>query len=448
MSQISHQNCCASQRSRIVMEVRYPRRWRFWAQVLVVALLVSAARAQLPKQLWVLQEPDQIIGYDVAGFVPQHTLRIPFRLLLEHPEYLSINAMGQMLFLLPRGLQFFGPGGIAVADRTWFWDGHQTRELNVEGTKIRGRNGGRPTVKETAPQYFLTAGGDSLVWFENKFEKVLDESGLERSVRSAWRVWRTDLAGQRPEMIASLTSPAWCQCDTGTCSETCPEWYFGAPHGVVGDFFLVTRFTPGQLGSTYHESLLYQLSGRTWRAKELPQPIMQPLTASEKGEVLVALAPDTGCCGWASSNQMLLVRNGKVSVLYDEFGRYGYRSYDVSFYVPDARLAAGNAMLAYTIASTARTGDEIPLSPNGKENAEELARVRKTIAELPAVEIVQLEAQPRQATLIRHAALVGWMGDQEILVAQDGHLAVYDIRGRKLRDIPIRVRSAADAFLR
>ena len=175
---------------------------------------------------------------------------------------------------------------------------------------------------------------------------------------------------------------------------------------------------------------------------------MQPLTASEKGEVLVALAPDTGCCGWASSNQMLLVRNGKVSVLYDEFGRYDYRNYDVSFYVPDARLAAGNAMLAYTIASTARTGDEIPLSPNGKENAEELARVRKTVAELPAVEIVQLEAQPRQATLIRHAALVGWMGDQEILVAQDGHLAVYDIRGRKLRDIPIRVRSAADAFLR
>lgn len=429
------------------MGVRYPRRWRVWTQAFIVALLLSAASAQSPKLLWVLQEPDQIIGYDIAGFVPLHTLKIPRRL-LEHPEYLSINAMGQMLFLLPRDLQFFGPGGVAVANPPWFWDGHQARELNVEGTKTRGRSGGRPTVVETVPQCFLSAGGDSLVWFENKFEKVLDESGLERSVRSSSRVWRTDLAGQSPEMIASLTSPAWCQCDTGTCSETCPEWYFGAPDGVVGDFFLVTRFTPGQIGSTYHESLLYQLSGRTWRAKKLPQPIVHPLTASERGEVLVAAAPDTGCCGSASSNQMLLVRNGKVSVLYDEFGRYDYRNYDVSFYVADARLAAGNAMLAYTIASTAPTGGEIRLSSDGKENAEELARVRKTIAELPAVEIVQLGAQPRQATLIRHAALVGWMGDQEILVVQDGQLAVYDIRGRKQRTIPIRVPSAAGAFLR
>jgi len=422
------------------MEVRYPRRWRFWTQVLVVATLVSAAHAQSPKQLWVLQEPDQIIGYDVTGFVAQRALKIP-HFPAQHPEYLSISAMGQMLFLLPPGLQFFGPGGTAVTDRSWFWDGHQTRELKVEGTQTRGPSEGKPTVAETVPQCFLSADGDSLVWFENKFEKVLDESGLERSVRSAWRVWRTDLAGQGRETIASLTSSAWCQCTTGTCYETCPEWDFWAPDGVVGDFFFVTRFTPGQLGSTYHESLLYQLSGRTWRAKKLPQPIEQPLTASERGEVLVAAVPGGGCCGQiATSNQMLLVRNGKVSVLYVEFG-------DVSFYVADARLAPGNAMLAYTIASTAQPGDEIR-SSDGKENAEELARVRKAMAELPAVEVVQLGVQPRRATLIRHAALVGWMGDQEILVAQDGQLAVYDIRGRKQREIPIRVRSAADAFLR
>ena len=416
--------------------------------MLIVALLLSAASAQSPKQLWVIQEPDQIVGYNIASFAAQNTVKIP-RFLFEHPEYLSINAMGQMLHL-PSRLQFFGPGGIPVADPPWFWDGNQTRELNVEGTKTRGHSGGRPTVGETVPQCFLSVGGDSLVWFENKFEKVLDGSGLERSVRSAWRVWRTDLAGQNSEMIASRTSPAWCQCDTGTCSETCPEWYFWAPDGVVGDFFLVTRFTPGQLGSTYHESLLYQLSGRAWRTKKLPRTIEKPLTASDKGEVLVAAVPDAGCCGWenASSDQMLLVRNGKVSVLYDEFSRFDNRDYDVSFYVADARLGAGSAMLAYTIASTAPTGGEIRLSADGKENAEELARVRKTIAELPAVEVVQLGAQPRQTTLIRHAALVGWMGDQEILVAQDGQLAVYDIRGRKQRTIPIRVPSAADAFLR
>ena len=430
------------------MEVRDPRRWRFWTHALIVTLLISVARAQSPKQLWVLKEPDQIIGYDVTGFVAQRTLTIP-RLPLEHPEYLSISAVGQMLFLLPHGMQW-GGGVTAAADRSWFWDGHHARELMVSGTQTRGRSEGKPTVVETVPQSFLSAGGDSLVWFENKFEKVLNESGLERSVRSGWRVWRTDLAGHSPVLIASLTSPAPCPCDTGVCSESCPEWSFWAPHGVVDDFFLVTRFTPGQLGSTYHESLLYQLSGRTWRTKELPQPLEQPLTASERGEVLVAAVPDAGCCGWqnASSDQMLLVRNGTVSVLYDEFSRFDNRNYDVSFYVVDARLAAGNAMLAYTIASTARAGDEIRLSSDGKENPAELSRVRKTIAELPAVEVVRLGGQSQRATLIRHAALVGWMDDEEILVAQDGQLAVYDLRGRKQREIPIRVRTAGDAFLR
>jgi hypothetical protein len=50
--------------------------------------------------------------------------------------------------------------------------------------------------------------------------------------------------------------------------------------------------------------------------------------------------------------------------------------------------------------------------------------------------------------VIRHAVLVGWGSDREILVAQDGRLAVYDIRGSKRKETTIRVRSATDAFLR
>ena len=105
-------------------------------------------------------------------------------------------------------------------------------------------------------------------------------------------------------------------------------------------------------------------------------------------------------------------------------------------------------MLAYTVVSTARADGEIRLSSDGKENAAELARVRKAIAELPAVEVVQTGGQPRPATIIRHAGLVGWLSDREILVAQDGRLVVYDIRDSKRKETTIRVRSAADAFLR
>ncbi len=434
---------------RTVTKVRRCLHLGLRIQILVVALLVSAASAQSPKQLWVLREPDDIVAYDAASFVAQRTLKVPRRV-LEHPEYLSVNQHGQMLFLPPEGVQWGSELVGPIADRTWYWDGRRVPKLKFEATKTRGLSAGKPTVTETVPQCLLSSVGDSLLWFENRFEKVLGESDIERSVRSAWRAWRTDLAGGRPETVVRLSSPETCQCDTGVCSETCPEWSFWAPDGVVGDFFLATRFTPGQIGTTYHESFIYERSGRMWQAKKLPQPIEQPLTASEKGEVLVAAVLDGGCCGWenAGSDQMMLVRNGKVSVLYDEFGRYDNLNYDVSFYVADARLAVGNAMLAYTIVSTARIGDEIRLSSDGKENSEELARVRKTIAELPAVEVMQLGTQPRPTAVIRHAALVGWMSDHEILVAQDGRLVVYDIRGRKQREITIRVRSAADAFLR
>lgn len=295
----------------------------------------------------------------------------------------------------------------SAGDRVWFWDGRQAREWKLRGTQTRDRGAGRATLTETQPRCFLSAGGEHLFWFENSFEKVTDESGLERSVRSSARVWRTNLAGGMAETITSFSFPKWCRCETGTCSETCPELSFWAPDGVVGRVFLLTRFTPGQIGSTYHESFLYQNSGRKWLAKKLAQPIERPLDASEKGEMLVAAVPDGGCCGWEndSDDRTLLLQEGKVSVLYDELDRYGNRNYDVSFYTAHARLAPGNGLLAYTIVSTAQADGEIRLSSSGKENAEELARIRRAIGELPAIEAVELGRKPQPKTIIPRASL-------------------------------------------
>ncbi|HSB05563.1 MAG TPA: hypothetical protein VLK23_10245 [Thermodesulfobacteriota bacterium] len=422
---------------------------RLCIPVLMITFLVWATHAESARHLWVLQEPNEIVAYDMGSFAARRTIKVPHRL-FEAPEYLSINSKGLVLFLPPHGVHW-ASGEMALAgDRVWFWDGHQAKEWSLEGTKTRGSSAGKSTLVETMPQCFLSVGGEHLFWFENRFEKVTDDAGVERSVRSTSRVWRADLAGDRPETITSFSPAGWCQCATGACSETCPERYFWAPDGVVGDFFLVTRFTPGQLGSRYHESLLYQRSARTWQAKKLPQPIEKPLTASEKGEVLVAAVPDGGCCGWDNdgNDQTLLMRSGKVSMLFDEFKRYGNRNYDVSFFTSDARLASGNATVAYTVVSTARTDSEIRLSSNGKENAEELARVRRAIAELPAVEVVRLASEPEPKTTIHHASLVGWLSEHEIIVAQDGRLVVFDIHSKKRRETTIRVRNAADAFLR
>jgi hypothetical protein len=422
------------------------RRAPFWLQLLFSAFFVSAAYGESPKQMWVLQEPDEIVAYDITTFASRSKQKVP-RIVLKYPENLSVNARGQMLFFPPESAQ---RSGEMASDRVWFWNGHEIEQWNPEVTKSHSWSAERPTTTETALKCFLSAGGESIFWFENKFEKVRDESGLERSVRTTSRVWRTDLARGNPETITSLSAPEWCRCGTGVCSETCPEWDFWVPDGVVGDFFLVTRFTPGQLGSEYHESLLYQHSGTIWQVREMSQPIQRPLAASKGGEMLVAAVPDGGCCGWEneSDDQTLLIRKGQISVLYDESDRYGNRDYDLSFYTADARSGPRTELLAYTVVSTAGPATEIRLSSEAKDNAEELTRIRKAIAELPAVEVIQLGIRVRTLIVLHHANLVGWLNDSEILVVQGGRLAVYDIRGTKRKQTTIQVRSATDVFLR
>jgi hypothetical protein len=186
------------------------------------------------------------------------------------------------------------------------------------------------------------------------------------------------------------------------------------------------------------------------KPRALARPVEQPLAASADGEVLIAAEADGACCGWDNegSDRMFLFRNGTESVLYDEFSRYGNRNYDVSFFVANARLGAGDTMLAYTIASTSQPGGEIRLSSSGREDAAGLARVREALAGLPAVEVVDLGVRPAPPVVIRSASLVGWLNDREILVARNGRLAVYDARGTLRIETDIRVRSGADAFLR
>ncbi|HEY3064448.1 MAG TPA: hypothetical protein VGL09_01570 [Methylomirabilota bacterium] len=418
------------------------------ALVLGVAVLASVVHAEAPKQLWVLQDPDRIIEYDPTTFVTRRTLTVPRRL-LEHPEFLSVNARSQMLFVPPRGAEWTTGELVTARDRAWFWDGQQAKEWKLEGAKARS-GGPRATVTESAREWFLSAGGESVVWFETTFEKVVEDGGGEREVRSTARVWRTDLGAGSPHRIAELPAPGWCRCETGVCSETCPEWSLWAPDGVVGDFFVVTRVTQGQTESRYHESLLYQRAGTTWAQKKVIQPLAKPLTGAEKGEVLVAAVPDGGCCGWENegNDQTVLFRSGKAIVVYDEWQRYDNRNYDVSFYTADARLAPAARRLAYTIVATAGASGEIRVSSDGKEDPAELARLRKAIAALPAVEVVEPATSPRPLATISRAALVGWLSDTEILVAQEGRLVVFDIRGQRRKETTIRVRTAADAFLR
>ena len=421
-----------------------------WLALVAFALYAtvpaSGLSAQTSKALWVIQPPDQIVLYDPPTFVPQRTIKAPARV-IRNPEHLAISGIGQMLFRPP----LFGFVASSPGDSVWFWDGHKATEWQTRSTSTYSGSSGKDTVTGAQIDWFLSATGRSLFSLENEFEVLMwKENGLERSVRSSAWVKQTDVLNARTQTIATLPSTDWCECGTGICFETCPEWEAWSPDGVVSDFLLLTQVTPGQLRTDYHQSIVCERQRNAWQINPLSQPIINPLTYSRKGKMLVATEPDGGCCGWDNegNDRLLLLRKGKFSVLYDERERYHNLNYDVSFYVRDARFAPDNNMLAYTLVSTARPATEIRLSSRGKENIEELARIRQTITQLPAVEVMLLGVRHRPITMIPHAELVGWLNNCEILVAQNERLVVYDSRGVKQKVTSILVRSAADGFLR
>jgi hypothetical protein len=359
-----------------------------------------------------------------------------------------------MVFVPPAGTQWAEADPALSGNSAWAWDGQRAHAWPVEVSESGGRPAEAMPLRQTVRQWFLSAGGDSLFRFENTFEyrpvKAAADSGPQHSVRASARVWRTDLAGGQRHEVAAFPVAGWCRCETGACEETCPEWEFWAPDGTVADVFLATRVTPGQLETTYHESVRYLRSGNTWRRAPLPRAVERFLCASARGDALIAAVLDGGCCGWDNegSDQLLLLRNGKVTILYDEFTRYNNRNYDVSIFPSDARVAPGESTVAYTLASTAPAGGEIRLSSSGTHDSAGLARLRTALPGLPAVEILELGSPSRPPAVIPRAGLVGWLTDRELLVAREGVLTVCDRGGNIGRTASIRVRSAADAFLR
>jgi hypothetical protein len=414
----------------------------------VLAQLAAGPRTPQAQRLWVVREPGALVEYSLETFAALGAVDVPRRV-VQHPEYLRVSATGQLLFV-PATQQPEG-GGEAdwPARRAWCWDGRRASEPTLDHVTTRATRAGATTTTETVAQPFLSAVGDSLVWFENRFEKILSAPGIDRSVRVSASTWRAAGEAGR-QLIASVPAGGSCDCATGACEETCAEWELWAPDGSVGEFFLLTRFVPGQLGPTYQESRLYRRSGEKWVPTVLPQPIERALAASRSGRTLVTAVLDGGCCGWSNegNDQVLVWRNGKASVVFDERARFANPNYDVSFYAADARLAPGESLLAYTLVSTARTAGEIRLSSEGKVNTEEAARVGRALDRLPAVEVAQVKGDSRLLAVVPRAELVGWLSDSELLLVQDGQLVIYDNGGARRKETRIPARSAAQAFLR
>jgi hypothetical protein len=101
-----------------------------------------------------------------------------------------------------------------------------------------------------------------------------------------------------------------------------------------------------------------------------------------------------------------------------------------------------------TIVSTAESNKPIQLAEQGQANPEESQRIRKSLTELPAIEVKSVEDAPRRIAFVPHAVLVGWLSEKEILMIEDHVLVAYNVETGARRKSGVRVEEAAQVFLR
>ena len=389
--------------------------------------------------IWVLQPDNKLAAYDAADFRNWQTLALPTEA-KDHPERISISRQGAVLVTYPVGEN-------VPLRRFWQSDPRLSSSLVGGADDRTPAPGGGYLITSAIPQVHFTSDRERLFWFENR-KQTLNRDNLDISVTTVFLAWTTDRHGEDVRQVAEVPFPQ-CTCDTGACEETCPEAQVWAPEAGITDFFFVTRWVPGQLGPHFQQTDLYRLQNGRWVGQKLPTPVEQFADMADHGNVFIGVVSDSGCCGWAneSDDQALLFRNGQSTVIYDERQRFHNDNYDVSFFTSRARLSPDGSRVAYTLAATASPSEEIRLSDSGKENPEELRRVKKAISELPRVEVLAV-TDPKKAVVGLPGELVDWLDAKRILIVQAGELVVVDVDSGTKAMTRIKAASALQVFVR
>jgi hypothetical protein len=410
----------------------------------ILVLLFVPASAQSGR-LWVLRASGEIVGYDPVTFAQKQVVKVPAET-LESPQNLLINRSGQMLFASTVALPL-AESDVGGAPKVWFWNGHEARTLARDVSRTTATTGSNLAITESAPVPYLAQDGRHLYWFSSEARR-LQRDGVDLSTKTTWQAWRTDVAGSNREELASLTLPE-CSCPTGGCEETCPYGNVWVPDDGVGKFFLLTQVVTGKMQPTYKSTAVYEESADKWSAKSVDSPVRRVLDASDVSTILEAI-PDTGCCGWAnqSDDQTLLHLNGKTIVVFDELSTFNNPDYDVSFYTENAKLSPDVSQVAFTIAATSKPNTPIQLAEQGQANPEESQRIRKALAELPAVEVKSVSEPPKRVAFLPHANLVGWISEKEILIIEGHLLVAYNVATGARRKSTIHIDDVTHVFLR
>ena len=408
--------------------------------------MLSVALHAQGSRLWVLRPPGELVEYDPATFAAKQAVKLTAEA-IKSPGNIFVNRAGQVLFAPTISLPL-SEEDVSSPHKIWIWNGHTATSLDQEVQRKAETIGSNQAVTESATTVYLSLDGTHLFWFANEARR-LEREDVDLSTSITWKAWRTDLAGAGREEVTSTKSPD-CRCPTGSCEESCPLGIVWAPDGGVGNFFLMTQFVAGQTAVLYKASTRYDEQGGKWSEKPLPDPLQRVLDADSGGNVIVEAIPDTGCCGWSnqSNDQTIVLTGGKKITVFDEQATYKNSDYDVSFFTSNAKLSPDLGRVAMTIASTAQANKAIQLSEQGQSNPEESQRIRKALAELPAVEVKSVEDEPKQISFLPHTVLVGWISDKELLIVEDHLLVAYNVSTGTRRKSSVRVEDAARVFLR
>ncbi len=419
---------------------------RFKLQIVCGLVLLTSASVGQDKRLWVLRAPGEMAEYDPATFAAKQTVKVPAEA-AQSPENVSVNRLGQILFLTPVPLPI-SEDDAKSGRKVWFWNGHSAAEIALGLKRDVTSAGSNQAVTESSPVAYLSADGAHLFWFANEARR-LQREGVDLSTTTTWQAWQTDLSGAGRQELATSKFPD-CRCATGTCEDSCPYGVAWVPESGVEKLFLMTQFVAGQTEAVYKATTRYQEDGGKWTATPMGDPLQRVLDASFDGTTIVEAIPDKGCCGWSnvSNDQTLVLVNGKARTVFDELASYKNPDYDVSFYTSNAKLSPEWASVAMTIASTAQSNKAIQLTESGEANPEELLRIRKAVADLPAVQVMPLQEPPGKVTLLPHATLVGWISEKEILIVEDHVLVAYNVGTGARRKSSVRVEDAGKVFLR
>jgi hypothetical protein len=419
----------------------------------------GASNALAPR-LWVVSNSGEVTEYDPSAFEAKQNVKIPTDVMPSDASslrYLSLetNRRGQILI----GPTYHGPYAASTNCTLWLWNGLSGSYLNC-GNEHREETAadGEHLLTEILSRPSLAADGEHLFWFVNEqHQKQGDqEKGIMPSVTTIFHISETSLSGDQGKEIDSFAFPD-CTCSTGACEETCPTAGAWMPKRGIGNFFVVVGSYTGQLGQTTYtrESLYQKPSDGQWHSAELPSSFENDIVdAAEDASAFIIAIPDSACCGWVneSDDRTLLLRKGQTIVLFDEFARYNNSQYDVNYAAGDAQLSPDSQLVAMTISSSAKPGEEFRASDtsdsDAKLSAEVVEQINKTLVELPAVAVVAATDPPKRAAYLPNTTFVGWLNEKEILIVKDSFLVAYDVLAGTTRKSNISVGDKPFAFVR